>query len=186
LNSDNDEIYGIVSGFDIFCFDKISSNSFSITGRIAAKNSINSSSVTLNNKAGQDCSKHSYKYAIYTDKFTMSDGNIFGGVHYKTLFDAPDSIKDDLKRNKCAVSSDSSDNLDFDLIEKRITEISNELSKLTANAEVLNLYIFKYNFFFFLFIYKKTNLIIKLINKIDCKCRSIWYNKKETCFEISN
>jgi len=137
LTSENDDIIGLLSGFDIFCFDEISAaNSFSITGRVAAKNAINIGSVTINNSYPQDCTKHDFKYAIYTDKLTMGDGQIHGGIHYGSLLNIKGYQKEDLVRNNCAISKDSSDNLDFDAIEKKITDLSNEMNKIVSNAKV--------------------------------------------------
>lgn len=139
LNSQNDPVYGTLSGFDIFCFDEISvAYSFSITGRIAAKNSINIGSVAVNESYNQDCSTHDFKYAIYTDKLTMGDGQVRGGIHYGSLLNVKDYLKEDLIRNKCSISNDSEDNLDFESIEKRVIELSNELGQVVSNAKVIN------------------------------------------------
>jgi len=149
LNSNNDPAYELVSGFDIFCFDKISaSKSFSITGRIAAKNSINIGSVTINELKGKDCTKHDFKYAIYTDKLTVGDGEIYGGIHYGSALNIKNYLIDNLKLNKCAISNEPSDDIDFVAIKKRIANISNELAQLTSNAMVhiidyLNYFIIK-------------------------------------------
>jgi len=138
LTGENDSIYGIVSTFDVFCLDEISAAySFSITGRIAAKNEINIGSVTINDSYDQDCSKHNFKYAVYTDKLTMGDGQIHGGIHYGTIINIKDYQKDDLLRNNCAISNESSENINFNSAEKRMIELSNELAWLTPNAEVI-------------------------------------------------
>jgi len=137
LNSDNDDIFGIVSGFDIFCFDEITAaQSFSIKGRVAAKNSIKAGNVAINSSYGQDCTKHDFKYAVYADQFQMGSGQIHGGIHYGTKLNIMDYQKEDLERNQCKISKDESDNLDFEAIEKRINEISTDLGKVVSNAKV--------------------------------------------------
>jgi choice-of-anchor A domain-containing protein len=137
LNSRNDPIYGILSGFDIFCFDEISvAQSFNITGRIAAKNSINIGQVTINGSYDKDCSKHDFKYAIYTDKLTMGDGNVHGGIHYGSSLGIKDYLEKDLKENNCAISNDPEDNLDFESIEKRVNELSTQLGQVVSNAKI--------------------------------------------------
>eukprot|EP00833_Pecoramyces_ruminatium_P011693 jgi/Orpsp1_1/1185725/evm.model.c7180000094960.1 len=137
INSGNDKIYKEILGFDIFCFDKISSaNSLTIKGRLAAKKSISSNSFSITNSEGGNCSNHAFKYAIYTDNLTMSNGSLEGGIHYKTSCNVPDYIIQNLKYNNCEVSNSSSDNLDFDLIENKIIKLSNDLAAITSNAKV--------------------------------------------------
>jgi len=137
LNSENDPIYEILSGFDIFCFDEIIvSQSFNITGRIAAKNSINSGSVTINESYPQDCTNHDFKYAIYTDKLNFGDGQIHGGIHYGSLLNIKKYLKDGLISNKCTISNNVKENLNFDKIEKRVIYLSKELGKVVSNTKV--------------------------------------------------
>jgi len=66
----------------------------------------------------------------------MGDGQVRGGIHYGSLLNVKDYLKEDLIRNKCSISNDSEDNLDFESIEKRVIELSNELGQVVSNAKV--------------------------------------------------
>jgi len=152
LNKENDVHYGTVSDFVIFAFDKVEAQSFSLTGKVAAKNSITTNSFSINAASGQ-CSDGTLKYSLYTDNFNMrhstdkdwrgktvysynGGGSIAGGLHYGSSYYMPDYMVDNMNNNKCPISKDPYDNLDFDGIEKRMKEISQKLAGLKANANI--------------------------------------------------
>ncbi|ORX63662.1 hypothetical protein BCR32DRAFT_137965, partial [Anaeromyces robustus] len=137
LDDENDKIYGIVSQFDFFCFDEIySSSDFSIKGRMAAKNSINSKRVAINTSQPEDCSTHSLKYAIYTDKLEFEQGSINGGIHYGSELKIPEETKNLLNSHHCTISKDGADSIDFNTIEKGMNEISENLARMTPNSQI--------------------------------------------------
>jgi len=137
LNKENDAHYGTITDFVVFAFDKIKTSSLSITGKVAAKNSITSGSYSITAASGK-CSDGTLKYSVYTDKFYMTNGgSIAGGLHYGTSHNMPYYMVYNMKyNNNCPLSNDTYDNLDFDGIEKRMNEISKKLSGLKANAKI--------------------------------------------------
>jgi len=138
MSGENDEVYDTVSGFSVFAFDKIESESFSLNGRFAAKNSIEAKGFNITPDGNDDCTKNDYKYSVYTDKFIMGSwgGSVRGGIHYKSQFETPDYIKQNILNNHCEISNNSSEDIDFDAIKNKVNEISEQLLELQANSEV--------------------------------------------------
>jgi len=137
LNAENDETYGVVTGFNIIAFNKIKATSLSVNGRFIAKNSVtvDGFSIDINEK----CKDSKFPYGVYTDKFTVNNwgGSVNGGIHYGSDINMPNYLYNNIKNNGCPISNDSSENVDFDAIKTKIEDISAELAQKESDTNVV-------------------------------------------------
>jgi len=129
----NDKYFGTILGFSIFSFDSIEASSFTLHGKVAAKNFISTQGCSITNVNGINDS--SLKYCIYTDKLILGNWGctINGGIHYGT-----ELVRTGSATINGQISNDPKDNLpyDFNEIELTMNKISEELFKLSTNAIV--------------------------------------------------
>jgi len=136
LTEENDENYIYFKDFAVVAFDKIKAEGFSLKGKVAAKNSINTNGYSITTDG--NCEDGSLTYSAYTDEFSMNwgGGSLKGGIHYGSKIEIPDYLKKQILDRKCPISNSDVDNIDFNAIERRMNFVSQELLKLKTNAEV--------------------------------------------------
>jgi len=136
LNGENDEQYGTIKDFALIAFNNITSQGFSLKGKVASRNYIYTGGFDITTEG--NCNDGSLTYSVYTDEFRMSwsGGTVNGGLHYGTKYTMPDYFEKKMKDNNCPISNSDYDNLDFDAIERRVNEISQSLLELPATPNV--------------------------------------------------
>jgi len=142
LNVEEDEALDKLSEFNVISFSDIFSHNNEISGRIAAKNTVDIGNISVNRKDGENaenyCSNDHEKYAIYAKDFSLDGtyGSIYGGIHYTKTINLNDNTRNLLESNGCVISKISEDEIDIDSLKRRFVGISNALNELETTSEI--------------------------------------------------